>query len=249
MKTLVHSFLLPPISLIALMIVGILVQRRNKKIGGFLLAFGAIGSVASFMPAVGKVITQPLLLPAKIWVREDPIQPEVIVVPTGGMFEDNNRRLWLNPDSILRLSRGLQLHSDTGIPLIISGGSTLAGQESEATIAARFFALEESAEIQLEQRSTNSFEAAQYIAGLLRPTNAKSVLLVTSDLHMMRMAASLRHQGLHVVGLQPENIEITWQDAIPYNQGISHLQGALKEYAAIAWYLVSAKISFSDLAP
>ena len=121
-------------------------------------------------------------------------------------------------------------------------------QDSEAKIVARFFNLEETKDIRLEQHSRNTYETAQNLAELLRPTGNKVVYLVTTNLHMTRMAASLRHQGLQVIGrpFRPKKYEFRWWDVVPKNRGLDIWYRAINEYLAIAWYLATGKISFAD---
>ena len=165
---------------------------------------------------------------------------------------DQGGKWWPISDTIQRMSNGLRLSQTLGLPLIIAGGPMAKGHESEAAIAARLFGLQEGPGIRLEQRSRSSYETAARIAELLAPEGADVVLLVTTDVHMARMAASLRNQGFRVVGRpvrRPEYYESTWRDAVPTNFGLTIWRKALTEYAAIAWYLVSGRISAGDLAP
>ena len=252
MKYFFSAFLLPPFPLIALMVICWLVRGRNQRAGSILLALGAAGSIIMSMPATGKLVILPLLNSVKPWTPDGALRPDVIVIPTAGAFEDLGGRWWPISDTIRRLSSGLLLRQTLGLPLIISGGPMVEGHLSEAAIAARLFALQEGPGIRLEQHSRNSYEAAARVAELLRPTGAEVVLLVTTDLHMARMAASLRHQGIGVVGKpvrRPDYYQYTWSDAVPTNFGLTIWRYALTEYAAIAWYLASGKISAADLVP
>ena len=128
-------------------------------------------------------------------------------------------------------------------------------QDSEAKLLVRFFNLEETADIRLEQYSRTTYDTARNVAQLLRPAGVKVVFLVTTDVHMMRMAASLRHQGLQIlrrpfspmVNRRGYHREFTWWDAVPKNLGLSIWFDALNEYLAIAGYLATGKISIADL--
>ena len=141
------------------------------------------------MPITGKVAIQPLLHAVKSWVPGDPIMPEVVLIPTGGAFEDQNHRWWPNNYSVSRMTSGLDLHKRYGLPLIISGGPMPGSQDSEAKLLVRFFNLEETADIRLEQHSRTTYDTARNVAQLLRPAGVKVVFLVTTDVHMTRMAA------------------------------------------------------------
>jgi len=146
---------MPPFSLVLILIVGWLVQRRNERVGRLLFTLGAVVFILIFMPITGKVAIQPLLHAVKPWVPGDPIMPEVVLIPTGGAFEDQNHRWWPNNYSVSRMTSGLDLHKRYGLPLIISGGPMPGSQDSEAKILFRFFNLEETADIRLEQQFAN----------------------------------------------------------------------------------------------
>ena len=248
MKEIISAFIMPPFSLVLILIVGWLVQRRNERVGRLLFTLGAVVSILIFMPITGKVAIQPLLHAVKPWVPGDPIMPEVVLIPTGGAFEDQDHRWWPNNYSVSRMTSGLDLHKRYGLPLIISGGPMPGSQDSEAKLLVRFFNLEETADIRLEQHSRTTYDTARNVAQLLRPAGVKVVFLVTTDVHMTRMAASLRHQGLQILGrpFSPMVYEYTWWDAVPKNSGLSIWNEALNEYLAIAWYLATGKISIAD---
>ena len=123
-------------------------------------------------------------------------------------------------------------------------------KDSEAAIAARLFGLKKTAKIRLEQRSRDTHETARHVAELLRDAKAETVLLVTTEWHMARMAATFRREGFRVVGhptRQPEFTAFRWRDIVPSNLGIVMWGFALREYLAITWYLAAGRISIADL--
>ena len=245
-------FFLPPFSLAAILTIGWLLRKRAVRAGNFLLVIGCAISAVVFFPFTGKIAIQPLFHAVEPWVSESLPRPEVIVVPTGGVIQDQSGRWWPNVYTITRLSSGLRLQEEISIPLIISGGPMADGKDSEAAIAARLFGLKETAKTLLEQRSNNTHETARHVAEILRDAKVETVLLVTTKWHMARIAATFRREGFRVVGHPTRQrifTAIQWRDFVPSNRGIFLWGIVLREYLAIIWYLVAGRISIADLTP
>ncbi len=70
--------------------------------------------------------------------------------------------------------------------------------------------------------------------------------MVTSLLHMPRMAASLRASGLKVYGMPvpvPQLESFGWRDLVLSNRGLALSKAVSKVYAGLALYLLRGWIS------
>ena len=85
---------------------------------------------------------------------------------------------------------------------------------------------------------------------MIKNAPSRRVVLVTSDLHMARMAASLRHAGLAVLELPVPSSEYKfrgWGDFLPSSRGLAISREAVREYFAILWYLATDRLDLLDL--
>lgn len=228
-----------------------LVCWRWPRLSRTLFAIGSVGLILVSMPVVGLALIWPLTtspLPASADIASR--TPVTIVIPTAGIFNDGMGRWWASSNSIRRMAWGLQMQGQLGLPILVSGGKQSEGEPAEAEVLVRQFGLSK-ADIQLEVTSRNSFETGLAVAEMVRDSPSRRVLLVTSEMHTARMAAALRHGGLEVVAVPVENKGIVFEgvrDFLPSARGLGYSAGAVREYVAILWYLVTGKLNLSDLA-
>ena len=172
------------------------------------------------------------------------------MVPTGGSYDDGTGRWWPSANSIRRAVAGRQLALRLGVPLIIVGGSPLAGQPPESLTVAHALGLT-NADVMLGTTARDSAESGAEVAGLLDGQPLRRVALVTSTVHVTRMSAALRHNGLQVVVVlsqrQSGDLEWRFSDFIPSRDGFGLTGGALREYVGILWYLAVGKIDVDDV--
>jgi uncharacterized SAM-binding protein YcdF (DUF218 family) len=150
------------------------------------------------------------------------------------------------------------LQAETGLPLVLIGGSPRGEAESEAVVVARASGLVWSdsipkSGIHLETSAMNSAETAASARRILDDLGADHIILVTSPTHIARMAASLRHFGIDVSALpaRATQASVSPRDAVspfvPSGKGFSRSARAAYEYVGIMWYVLTEKITWSDL--
>nr|WP_255494857.1 YdcF family protein [Luteibacter sp. Sphag1AF] len=121
---------------------------------------------------------------------------DAIVVLGGGVLPD---AVADSPDDeaaqTTRLGFGLQLYRAARAPvMLLSGGDQarhMARDLENQGVPAR--------SLLLEDTSANTHENAANSAGILRQHGMETVLLVTTDIHMPRAAASFAHAGIRVI--------------------------------------------------
>jgi uncharacterized SAM-binding protein YcdF (DUF218 family) len=105
-------------------------------------------------------------------------------------------------DAADRVWHGVRLfHAGKAPLLLMSGGSDLSLSASSEAEVMRQFAMDLGVPIGaivMEGRSRNTRQNAQFSAEILKAQGVKSVLLVTSALHMRRAVALFESQGLMV---------------------------------------------------
>ncbi len=175
------------------------------------------------------------------------------VVPTGGIYRDVLGRWRSDPNSLRRLKVGRRVQREWGLSLMLVGGVPIPGQPAEATVVGREAGLTP-ADAVLEVQAATTWETGRAVAKALagEPEARRRVILVTSVLHMARMAASLRNAGVAVTGVPVEKPGLTefegLMDLLPGIRGIGLNRSVSREYLGILWYLVTGRIRFVDLA-
>ena len=166
---------------------------------------------------------------------------QVIVVLGGGIEVPQSGRPDLN-QAADRMWHAARLYKAGKAPvLILSGGLAFAeGTMSEAAsmqVFLRDLGVPDAAML-LEERSVNTRENAQFTAQLMHEKGMKSLLLVTSALHMPRSVRLYEAQGLKVIPAATDHEFRTypvWRSLVPDAQALDGSGRAFKE--ALAWLL------------
>ena len=201
------------------------------------------------LSVVGKLALLVLLATVPVWEQGGTVKPVAIVVPTGGIFSDESGQWWASSSSIHRVAAAKRLLNDLNVPLIISGGSLQDNQPAEAVIVAKQLGVANSNLI-LETKARNSQETAEALVAVMKDLPAGPVLLITSDVHMARMAAVLKHAGLKVLrapGKRSVFEDLGWTDFLPTADGLGYSAAASREYWGILWYILAGYISVTNL--
>jgi len=135
------------------------------------------------------------------------------VVLGGGLTINSDSKVAeLTLDSKLRvLAAGLIASEGRANNLILSGGKTAGpDQPSEAEIM-KLYLLHEypnlsNFPIRLEEESIDSIENARFTSEILKDNKEESILLITSDYHMLRASRDFQGQGLNIEKLPAEGI-------------------------------------------
>ncbi|MCP3870831.1 MAG: YdcF family protein [Gammaproteobacteria bacterium] len=202
LRSLVSTLVLPPNSLMLILIIGLLFWRRFS--GRVLMWTGLVGLYLVSLPATNAWLAQyleihPAVSPAAA-VRMD---ARGILVFMGDQSLDNPEYegvAALSELSLQRMNYGLYLHRQTGLPLVLSGGVIGEASISLAELGSRW--LKEQAGVEplaLETQSVTTRENAAFSGGLLRDRGLEPVLLVTHAYHMNRAVYSARASGLRVI--------------------------------------------------
>lgn len=242
-----------PMPMIWLMLVGFCLVRSTA---GRRLLFGCCALlIGSALPIVAATVAAALSWGAA--ESDDQLamkRARAVLVPTAGSFRDASGRWWPEEGSIRRLAAGLELAAKLNLPVVVAGGSPLAGQPPEAQTVRELLGTGH-ADIVVMAKGRNSWETARELAksntAQLRP-----VILVTDTLHIARMRAVLRRQGIAVAASiatgrvsrrQGPQAPSWWGAVLPSHRGLNATRAAFYEYVGIAWYIATDRIRFSDL--
>ena len=262
MKTLFVTMLMPSGLVITglVILMAIIWRRRHVAFAGYAnWLIGWLGTLALLAyvlstPWFGLMLSHTLSGMVQGRELQDPSDADAIIVLTAGMWDAGPVGWIPRPEGIHRLAVAYELQRmiNLRMPVIVSGGHTKGGQNpSEAKVTASFFARQrtELTPTELEEASTDTYESAMQLAPVLAKRGATNVLLVTSDVHMLRALATFRARGIDAIPAPALNLpqHMGARALLPSAYGVMFTADALYEILGIIGYIVTGKISLSDL--
>ncbi|MBI2287322.1 MAG: YdcF family protein [Nitrosomonadales bacterium] len=198
----IAAFLLPPLSLLLVLALGLLLLYRRRKYAKPLLlaAFGLLWLASTPYFAEGALHLLEARTAALGRHHQD---ADAIVILGGGTYfhaPEYAGQDTVNEQTLLRLRYGARLQRETGKPILVTGGKPLGNQLSEAQQMRA--SLEQDFRIPvrwIEDMSDNTFENARYSFQTLQKAGIKKIYLVTHAWHMPRSADIFRRAGFEVV--------------------------------------------------
>lgn len=258
-KPVLTALLLPPVPLLALVIVGARLLFWRRATAWLLLLVTVAALWLSACAGVGEWMQRAWMSPSPPLTMERIAElrrtaaggkgPVAIIVLGGGResLAPEYGVADLNPHSMERLRYGAWLARATGAPLGFSGGVGHAAQEGapEAEIAADIAAREYGRALRwVEARSRDTRENARQTMPMLRDAGVHQLVLVTHGWHMPRALRAFRDAAAHdkvaleivpaPMGLarRIERPALRW---IPSSEGFMLVRSVLRE--KIGWWL------------
>lgn len=199
LKKILSVLLLPPLMPLLWVAAGLLLLRRQRRLGLVLAWGGLLLALALSLPPVVNLLTSPLEnIP--VLQAEDLSKVQAIVILGAGQRRHMPEYGAATPNRLAleRLRYGARLARASGLPLLVSGGAP-EGDIAEASLMAAV--LREDFGITprwLEARSLDTADNARYTATLLKPHKIQRIALVTHAAHMRRAVAEFQLQGFEV---------------------------------------------------
>lgn len=236
------SFLLPPTSLIALAIIGVLLLKRRRAWGLTLIVGSQMLLLALSMPFVANTLVRSLEPPPAL--IDQIKRAQAIVVLGGGRNRGSPE--WggetVNDYTLRRARYGARLARETGLPVYVSGGKPTGGQLAEGTLMRDLIAREFNSPVKwVDAASETTREQAQIVAQDLRPQQISRIVLVTDAVHMPRAQRAFELAGLVVTpaatGYTAQRPFAPYQ-LIPGPSALLRSHVALREWASQLHYHV-----------
>lgn len=223
-KALAKALLLPPTGLLLLALIGLAIIRRRPRVGRLMATASVLTLLALSTPIVANSLVRLLddsppidLATAKT--------AQAIVIPGGGV---RRNALEYGGDTLGRLTLervryGARLARDTGLPVLVTGGTVLGNAVPEAMLMKDALENEFGVPVRwVEDRSRNTRQNADFTARLLATDGVRRVVLVLHAFDVPRAEPLYEAVGLLVlrapVGIANGQVEL--EDLIP---GISAL--------------------------
>lgn len=229
----------PRLSLCLLAIGGLALLLRMRKPAAAFAAFAVAWSLIWSIPQASDGL-RGLLESRYPPVAETALpKADAIVVLGGGHYG------WLDRPGIQleqlessRVAAGARAWLAGRAPMVVLTGGGARGKTEARRMATAITRLGVPQEVlMLEERSRSTRENAEFTAALTEPHGVRTVLLVTSSLHMPRAALLFREAGFHVIAVPvPERASRTnWRERWLPSRGALWRSGrAMKEFAALA---------------
>lgn len=247
-KALLKSSFLPPGGPLLLIVVGLLVLCRFRRLGVAMILTGATVLTALSLPVTAMLLRGGVEIHPPITEAELSHGGAEAIVILGGWRYVGAREYGgqdvVNLATLGRLRYGARLHRASGLPMLVSGGRPWGEAVSEATLMAE--SLHEDFRIRprwLEGRSRDTFENARFSAEILKGEGIRRVVLVTHATHMARSVEAFERAGLEVLAaptLFAGDIgESEWRDWLPSPKALGESRDVLHELLGRIWYRVA----------
>ncbi len=256
--SLLKTLLLPPALPLLLMLAGLILLARMRRLAITLILFSATGLYLLSTPYIAVNLAQILEQSVEVLNLESPKDsvPELLIVLGGGRrinaveYEGSDRP---SPRAMERLLYGAALARRTNIPLMISGGRVLPGEhDSEAQLMSAVLENELQVPVKWqESASRTTWENAMNSRALL-PVSIQKVALVTHAMHMQRAVFAFELAGFDVTPAptgfhQLNNYLPFWAQWLPDSRHLTLSRDVLHEWLGLAWYRLRASRLKPDL--
>ncbi len=241
MKGVLLSLGMPPTGLVLLIVVG-LSMFGAWRIAGRRLAWIAVIALLIFGTPV---FSSSLLLALESGLPTTPPAdhpPQAIIILGGEVIRARDEPLGIRPGLLTldRLRTGAMLHRRTGLPILVTGGSTQRHTAPVALVMAQSLKDDFQTPAKwIEPKADDTWENARFSAAILRAEGISSVYVVTHAWHMRRAMLAFQGTGLTVTAFptsldDPLGPDIS--DFLPRAGGWQTGYFALHEWIGYAWY-------------
>ncbi|MES2685302.1 MAG: YdcF family protein [Pseudomonadota bacterium] len=244
LKPILTTLVLPPASLLLLMVLGLLLGTR-KKVFGLLLAFAAAGAlwllschaVAAWLAL--NLLPQYAPLSAAA-LKASPVQAIVVLGAGVNPVAPEYGEPQASPAAAMRLRYGAWLARQTGLPVAFAGGvgwgAAHAQTLPEGEVARRAALQDYGLTLRwIDSESRDTAENAQFLRPLLLKDKVQNIALVTHAWHMPRSLNAFERAGFTVTAA-PMGFILSSRSAIewiPSSAGLDTSRAVLKEWLGL----------------
>ena len=238
---LVATALLPPLSLVLLLVAGFVVQRRHPRLSLSLILLSTAALYGLSMPWVGGLLLKSLEISGPVSQAQLQTADAIVVLGGGRRFaEAEYDGDTLNSLSLERLRYAAYLHRSSELPILVTGGKPGGGTLSEGRIMQHILQSEYGLSAKwVEDASSTTWENARFSAPLLKQAGVQRIALVSHAWHLHRAVPLFEAQGLDVIpaGIQFSSSHVdSILDLLPTPVGLRDSSFALHEWLGILWY-------------
>lgn len=241
------SFLLPPLNLLLLAALGLWLWHKRPIIARSLLT----ASFALLWLLSTPYFAQALLheLEGEPYVASTKIPAaEAIVVLGGGTYfhAPEYGADTVSKETLERLRYATKLHSETNLPILVTGGAPLGNSRSEAEQMKHVLTQEFYVPVKwVEDASFNTMENARLSRQLLKQAGIERIYLVTHAWHMPRAVQVFQAAGFQVIPA-PTGYTTRYQTDlltfIPNTYALHESRIFMHELIGVLWYKLKSEL-------
>ena len=241
MKSLLLSLAMPPTGFVTLIIIGLLLHRRWYRFGRRLTLAATTGLLLLSLPVVSH--TAFVALQVGLPTQPPPDRPpQAIIVLGAEVLRDPHDPLGVRAGLLTldRLRAAAALQRSTGLPVLVTGGTTESDTAAVGTVMAQTLETDFRVPVHwVESKSLDTRENALFSADILHADGITSVYVVTSAWHMKRALVAFEGTGLTVTAAPTPPEGFAWPDAnefLPHASAWQTAYFALHEWIGLIWY-------------
>jgi uncharacterized SAM-binding protein YcdF (DUF218 family) len=233
------ALLLPPLNGLVLIALGWLAMHRRPRLARPLVGIGLILLWVQALPLAGNALLRTLEGKPLDMVKAK--QAQAIVVLGGGRYRaaPEYGGDTASEATLARLRYAAKLRRETGLPILVTGGTPDGTGSSEAEAMRRVLVDELGVPVRwVEGASINTRENARHSAVLLAGDGVTRILLVTHAWHMPRAVRAFEATGLAVLPAPTlfQRRSLTPLDFLPQAEGMKDSRHAIHEWIGMLWY-------------
>lgn len=241
LSTLAGALLLPPFNSVLLCGLGYLLRPRLRRTGNLLILLGVAMLLILSTRAGALLLVRPLESQYPPLAQIGDAQAIVIL----GAGRQANSPEYGGADAaslngLKRLEYGAYLHKQSGLPILVTGGSPDGSAESEASMMARVLHADFGVDARWQEgASNNTNDNALMTAAMLKPAGIDRVLVVTDAIHMPRAMRAFDAAGLHATPaatLYASTVRPLPTDYFPRALYLALSSYAMHEWIGQLWY-------------
>ncbi len=243
MKGILETLGLPPMVFVVVLLAGLLMRGGWMRFGRRVAWTSLIALILFGLP----VVSYSLLLALEAGLPTVPPAghpPQAIVVLGAEVIRAHQEKLGVRPGLLTldRLRTAAALHRRTGLPILVTGGTTQPDTPPVGLVMAE--SLKDDFQTPprwVEVQSADTWENARFSAAILLPQGITSVYVVTNAWHMRRALLAFQGTGL-IVTAAPTALDDplgpSLDDFLPRASGWQTGYFALHEWIGYAWYML-----------
>lgn len=232
------ALLLPPGILILLMAGGLALRRKRRRLGDGMVTGGLAALYALSMPLTAHFLLSGWESPTAAATKGGGA-----IVVLGGSKSHNTPEYGgntVNGATLVRLRYAAQLQRQSGLPVLVSGGSPEGSAQSEAELMQLVLQNEFSVPVRwVEGHSANTLENARLSYQMLLRENILTIYLVTHAWHMPRARLAFEAAGFKVIPAATgytTRYRLTILDFLPDARALRDSAVFFHEIIGIVWY-------------
>jgi uncharacterized SAM-binding protein YcdF (DUF218 family) len=241
LTNLVSAFLLPPLNLLLVAVLGLWLWNRRPLVARLLLTTSVALLWLLSTPYFAEALLHELEGAPYVTDTTKPLADAIVVLGGGTYFHapeyDGDT---VNKDTLERLRFAAKLYRETGKPILATGGAPLGNSTSEAEQMKQVLVQEFNVPVHwVEGASDNTLENARQSRQVLNQAGVTRIYLVTHAWHMPRAVLAFQAAGFQVVPAPTAYITRYQTDFLAFVPNAYALRDSrifMHELIGIFWY-------------